>query len=169
MNLGTSTLTEKQIKEAADKSTNNIDDSSIAGEFMSRVEISCAALGYTAATAKKNRRYMFAMCDRFGLPSLFFTLTPDDKLSIRVRMYANDGNEITMPSLESSNDDCVADFILQRDARLKYPLACALDYESIVQVLVKILFAWDSKKQEGKVGIFGKLLAFSGAHKEQGT
>ena len=164
-----STLTEKQIKEAADKRTNNIDDSSIAGEFLSRVEISCAALGYTAAAAKKNRRYMFAMCDRLGLPSLFFTLTPDDELSIRVRMYANAGNEITMPSLKSSNDDCLTDFILRRDARLKYPGACALDYESIVQVLVEILFAWDSEKQEGKVGIFGKLLAFSGAHEEQGT
>ncbi len=46
---------------------------------------------------------MFGMCDRFGLPSLFFILTPNDEVSIRVRMYANAVDEISMKSLDCSN------------------------------------------------------------------
>jgi hypothetical protein len=29
-----------------------------------------------------NRRLMFAMCDRYGVPDVFFTLTPCDEISI---------------------------------------------------------------------------------------
>ena len=73
-----------------------------------------------------------------------------------------------MASLDCTDADCVADFKLHRDTRQMYPGACAIEYESIVQVLIKAIFGWDSDKQEGKAGILGTLLAYAGAHEEQG-
>ena len=42
-----STLTGEQINAASEKKTKGIVDSSIAGEFLSKVETSCGAIGYT--------------------------------------------------------------------------------------------------------------------------
>jgi len=49
-----------------------------------------------------------------------------------------------------------------------YPGACSIEYQSIVQILLEILFGWDSKKQEGSCGILGTLDAYAVAHEEQG-
>ena len=73
-----------------------------------------------------------------------------------------------MSSLDCTDAECVTDFELQRDTRQLYPGACALEYESIVQVLIKALFGWDSQKREGEAGVFGTFLAYAGAHEEQG-
>ena len=59
-----STLTEEQIKLAADKKKINIEDSSVAGQFLSKVNTSCKAIGYSSAAAKTNRRLVFGLCDR---------------------------------------------------------------------------------------------------------
>ncbi len=70
-------LTEQQIQKATKNLRNNIDDQSIAAKFLLQVESSCKAVGYTSAAARANRRLLYAMCDRFGIPGIFFTLTPD--------------------------------------------------------------------------------------------
>ena len=79
---------------------------------------------------------MYALCDRYGVLSIYFTIPPDDEMSIRVRIWANAGDEITMPSLDCTDADCVADFELCRDNWWMCPGACAIEYESIVQVLM---------------------------------
>ena len=37
-----------------------------------------------------------------------------------------------------------------------------------MQILLKCLFGWDSAKQMGSKGIFGRLLAWAVGHEEQG-
>ena len=43
-----------------------------------------------------------------------------------------------------------------------------LEYQSIVEITIKVLFGWDMNKKQGGVAIFGKIKAHSVAHEEQG-
>ena len=111
---------------------------------------------------------MYAMCDRFGIPGIFFTLTPDDLNTFQVRLWVNSGKPLSMLSLDCSDEDCVQDFLLRRDARIRYPGACSLEYQSVVQIALKVLFGWDSDKRQGSEGVFGELIAYAIGHEEQG-
>ena len=163
-----STLTDEQIKAAAENITKNIEDNSVAAQFLRRAETSCRSIGYTAASVAANRRLNYALCDRFGIPHIFFTISPDDECSFKVQLWANAGRTITMPSLDCEENICLLDYRMRRDTRLKYPGACALEYESIMKTLLRTLFGWNCKKRKGTKGIFGTLLAFSLGHEEQG-
>ncbi len=74
-----------------------------------------------------------------------------------------------LPNLKCSEEDCLADFMLRRDLRMKYPGACSLEFQSVMQISTKCMLRWDTKTQSSKgKGILGMLLAFSGADEEQG-
>jgi hypothetical protein len=52
---------------------------------------------------------------------------------------------------------------------MKYPGACSLEFQSVMQILTKCMLRWDTKTQSSKgKGILGTVLAFSGANEEQG-
>ncbi|KAL7493250.1 hypothetical protein ACHAWT_002306 [Skeletonema menzelii] len=163
-----STLTEEQIRTAAENIDNKIADDSPAAQLLRRSDTSCRSIGYMPASASSNRRLMYGLCDKFGIPHIFFTISPDDERSWRVRLWANAGCNMTMPSLDCQESICIADYKVRRETRIKYPGACALEYQSIIQTLIKRLFCWDVKKQKStKKGIFGTMLAFAVAHEEQ--
>jgi hypothetical protein len=65
-----STLTDDQIKAAANTLSKNVPDSSVAGEFLQKAEISCKSISYTAATARANRQLVYLSRDRYGIPSI---------------------------------------------------------------------------------------------------
>ena len=163
-----STLNEDQIKLAMEKKSKNIDDNSLAGTFLSKVQTSCKTIGYSSAAAQSNKRLLYGMCDRLGWPHLFVTVTPDDENNFRVQLWANAGTELSLPSIDSSENECIQDYVIRRDTRIRYPGACALEYESIVQVLLRDLFGWDSQTKSGTTGIFGELIAWAVGHEEQG-
>ncbi len=74
-----------------------------------------------------------------------------------------------LPDLKCSEEDCLADFVLQRDTRMKYSGACSLEFQSVMQILTKCMLRWDTKTQSSKgKGILSTVLAFSGADEEQG-
>ncbi len=54
----------------------------------------CKSLAHTAEAAQDARRHQFTMMDHFGLNSLFLTITPDNKCSFCVQLYANPDNEV---------------------------------------------------------------------------
>jgi hypothetical protein len=95
-------------------------------------------------------------------------VTPDDENNFRVQLWANAGTELSLPSIDSSENECIQDYVIRRDTRIRYPGACALEYESIVQVLLRDLFGWDSQTKSGTTGIFGELIAWAVGHEEQG-
>ena len=72
-----------------------------------------------------------------------------------------------LPSLNGSEEDCIANFVLQKDARINYPFACSLEFQSIMQILTECLLKWDTKTQTatGK-GILGTLTVFAVADEE---
>mmetsp|Transcript_8806 Transcript_8806/g.14245 ORF Transcript_8806/g.14245 Transcript_8806/m.14245 type:complete len:508 (-) Transcript_8806:717-2240(-) len=155
-----STLTDQQIKRAAENITKNVEDNSVAAQFLRRAETSCRSIGYTAAATRANWRLMYGLTDRFGTAHIFFTISLCNECSWRVRVWANAGMTMTMPSIDDPDNVCLIDYKERRDTRLKYPGACALEYKSIIQTLLKKLFGWDCKKQKGDKRIFGTLLAF---------
>ena len=52
--------------------------------------------------------------------------------------------------LKGSEEDCIADFVLQKDARISYPGACSLEFQSVTQILTECLLRWDTKTQTAK-------------------
>jgi hypothetical protein len=59
-------------------------------------------LPFTDEAASEERRKLFSMCTRFGLPSIFFTVTPDDLDNFRIRVYSNGTGTGTPPSLHDA-------------------------------------------------------------------
>jgi hypothetical protein len=74
-----------------------------------------------------------------------------------------------LPSLKCTKDECLADFVLRKNARLNNPGACSLEFQSVMQILTECMLKWDikSKSSTGK-GILGTVRAFAGANEEQG-
>jgi hypothetical protein len=74
-----------------------------------------------------------------------------------------------LPSLKCLEEDCLADFLLRRDARMSNPGACSLEFQNVMQILTECLLKWDTKTQSSKgKGILGTVIAFAGADEEQG-
>ena len=129
---------------------------------------SCKVFGHTTEAARDARKKLYALSDRFGPHSIFFTVTPDDECSYRVRMYANQGKEITLPSPDCSDSECIQDFELRYRKRMQYPGACSLDYQAAIQAVCELL-GWDLKKNCGKgIGMYGRCKAFVRGDEEQG-
>ena len=67
-----------------------------------------------------------------------------------------------------SEDDCLLEIKLRKETRLKYPGACALEYEHVMSVFLEDLLQWDKKKCAKRPGVLGTVLAFGPADEEQG-
>lgn len=110
-----------------------------AGEYIRVVEASCKPVGYTALSAKQNRRKHFAMDNYFGGHAIFLTTTPCDERTIRVQVFANAGKEVSLPNLgdwddENHLENCRLDFKLRKKTRSLYPGACSLVYQHLMQI-----------------------------------
>ena len=93
-----SKLTINDICKAVQRKDNGVNDGykSIASRFLNSVSTSCRPVGHSNEAAKYARRQFFSLWDRFGPPSLFFTITPDDECSFRVQFYANGGETVRL-------------------------------------------------------------------------
>jgi hypothetical protein len=74
-----------------------------------------------------------------------------------------------LPSLKCSEEDCIADFVIRRETRLKYPGACSLEFQSVMQILTECLLKWYIKTNTSTGrGILQTVIAFFAADEEQG-
>jgi hypothetical protein len=72
-------------------------------------------------------------------------------------------------SLKGSEEDCLANFVLRRDARMNNPGACSLEFQNVMQILMECLLKWDTNTQTSKgKGILDTVIAFAGADEKQG-
>ena len=110
----------------------------------------------------------FSLWHLFGCPAIFFTVTPCDECSFRVRLYATCSKH-SIPTFNdlTNKEYCVLDLKLRKDARRRSPGACALDYESVIQVVIKVFIGYDEKTGTFVNGIFGEAEAFANACEEQ--
>jgi hypothetical protein len=61
-----------------------------------------------------------------------------------------------LPSLKCLEEECLADFVLRKDARLNNPSACSLEFQNVMQILTECMFKWDTKTNTSKgKGILG--------------
>ena len=146
-----------------------------AGECIRTVTASCKSVGYCAANAALNRRRHFAMDNYYGGHSIFLTTTPCDEVTFRVRVFANAGTEQTLPNLRDWEDEqhmeqCFADFNLRKSIRIRYPGACSLVYQHLMQIVTECLIGWDVASETARDGggVFGIPIAFSRTDEEQG-
>ena len=127
-----------------------------------------SSIGHSNEAASFARQKLFSLWHYFGAPAVFFTVTPCDECSFRVRLYAT-SKEHSLPSIEQIQDQnyCLLDFNTRKKLRSKYPGACALEYQSIVQIVINILIGWNSKTKVHDNGIFGIPLAYADCCEEQ--
>ena len=71
--------------------------------------------------------------------------------------------------MKCSEEECIADFVIRKETRLKYPGACSFEFQSVMDIFTLILLKWDckTKKSTGR-GILGTVCAFFAADEEQG-
>lgn len=127
-------------------------------------------LPFTDEAASEERRKLFSMCTKFGLPSIFFTVTPDDLDNFRIRVYSC-GSEEDCPISIHSNDDEIDNYLDEcAEIRVKYPGYCAHDFDSILKIVIEHVIGWDLKSGTGKVntGAFGDCEAWYTPVEEQG-
>ena len=137
------------------------DYSNAAFKYLQTVSTACKLMGHSKEVAQDARKKYFAMIDYFGLPSLFFTISPCDECSFCVGLYATSKKQ-SLPSLNWSDAQCLAYFSLRKQYHLQSPGACSLEYQSIIQVLIETLIGWDPETNTEKKGIFGIPIASYG-------
>jgi hypothetical protein len=83
--------------------------------------------------------------------------------------FSNELYQHNLPSLQCSEADCFADFVLQKDIRLNHPGAYSLEFQSVMQILMECMLRWDVKNKTARgKGILGTVAAISAADEEQG-
>ena len=125
---------------------------------------------HTNEAAAEARNKMFLMVYQFGLPAVFFTITPDDNNIFRMKVYASPNESHSPPEDGMDAENCLFELEFQSDLRTKYSGLSAFDFESVVDIVVKHIIGWDDEKHgptEGG-GIFGVPLAYTMAAEEQG-
>jgi len=151
-----SLLTESQVTRAAKhllcgEETDNL----ILKKLFSSIRAQSSALGHSNEAASFARHKLFSLWHYFGAPEVFFIVTSCDECSFRVRLYAT-CQEHKIPSIEDIEDKarCVLDFHARKKWRAKYPGACAIEYESVIQVVISVLIGWNKETRKGKSGFF---------------
>ena len=146
----------------------------VAGRLIETLKGTSRLSGYSKESAKFHRRQHWALCDYFRLPAVFFTITPCDECTFRVRLFADADNPHVLPKLvedpfsKEATDIYDVDFTLRSKQRTMYPGACSLVYESPMQIVIKCLLGWNLDEQVGEEGVFGILEAWARTDEEQG-
>jgi hypothetical protein len=139
--------------------------------FLRKLTAITGSMAHTEQAAKKARKNMFSMITKFGLPSVLFTITPEDKMNFRVKIMSHGVNGCKDPPSTTENDSTIKEFVIDcANIRTEYPGLCAFDFENILAITIEHLIGWDRKKQhniKGK-GIFGDIVAWTCAIEEQG-
>ena len=117
------------------------------------------------------------MWQYFGPGSVFVTVCPCDECSFRVKMYAMYQDHQEVPTIEDmTEEECILDLDLRQKIRSMYPGLCALEYKSVMEIVLLDLLGWDIKNKKpredenGNVvgGIFSILEAWALSDEEQG-
>jgi len=126
-------------------------------------------MGHTNEAAKQARTRMFSMIAKFGVPAIFFTITPDDNGSFRIKINAHKAS-YGPPDVDACPEDIRIDAEVARSIREQYPGLCDFDFENILGLVINHLIGWDEDagipKEKG--GVFGVPDAWSAAIEEQG-
>ena len=72
------------------------------------------------------------MAAHFGLSSVMFTVSPDDRMNLRFGIYTRPEKDVKLPDLTNHNTDAdvlLTNFVIDcQELRTKYPGLCAIDF-----------------------------------------
>ena len=69
-------------------------------KIIQKLKSCTGSIEHTTASAKKNRSRVLGMATHFGLSSVMFTVSPDDRMNLQIRLYTGPGENISLPSLK---------------------------------------------------------------------
>ena len=107
-----SQLTQHQVQRAAKQVLNGDQtDNETLKKLFGSIKGQSSALGHSNEAASRVRHILFSLWYYFGAPVVFFTVTPCDECSFRVRLYAT-CQEHKLPSIDNIEDrsECLLDF-----------------------------------------------------------
>ena len=166
------TITDKQIEEAIQRHLDSAQGSAPSDNFLKKMKAITSSMGHTGAAAKKARQNMLAMIAKFGLPSVMFTITPEDAVNFRIRVMATKKTgERNPPDPNTTPVHDQHEYILECGGiRQVHPGLCAIEFENVIAITIQHLLGWDMNKRKNikDLGIFGDLLAWCYAVEEQG-
>jgi hypothetical protein len=136
--------------------------------FMKRLRTITGSLAHTQAAAQTARRNMLAMVMKWGLPSIMFTVTPEDKVNLRIKIMATGKAGLDDIPSSSDNDNVLSEFLIDcTDIRHEFPGLCAVDFQNIIEITISHLIGWNPNGKETKIGLFGDVVAWALACEEQ--
>jgi len=163
-----SVLTADEVSAATARADTGVGMSGPGGRFLTAVSTSCRPLGHSKEAAAVARQKLMSFCDLFGIPNLFVSVTPDDSVSFRIKIFARSGENVRLPNFNWSDEECIVDLKLRERIRAKYPGICSLEFQSVMDFMWKYIVGWDKDKMEGRLGVFGTPIAACEADEEQG-
>ena len=119
-------------------------------------------IGFTDEAAKEERKKMFSVCTRQGLPAVFFTVTVDDQDNFWMYVYANQSNAQEPPTAVEDLDK-IADFLQECESiRIKFPGFSEYDFENVMDIVISEIIGSDESIQGSKRdgGAFGRCSAW---------
>ena len=108
-----------------------------------------------------------SLWNHFGPPSIFFTISPCDFVSFRMKLYVTSDHNKS-PSLDWTTEECITDWTLRSNIRSTFLGDGAIEFQNFLQIFIEDCLGWDVKKRKPKCnGMFGGLLAFGVTVEEQ--
>ena len=95
---------------------------------------------------KKN----MSLWNHFGPPSIVLAISTCDIVSFRMKLYATPDCH-KLPSLDWTNEECIADWTLRSKLRNTFPGAGAIELQNFLQIFIKDCLGWDVKKRKQSV------------------
>jgi hypothetical protein len=137
--------------------------SGLAQSFFTDMKLCSQPMQHTDSAAAFNRQCVYAAHNSNGKAQIWLTVSPDDALSYRVVWYAL-GPEAATP-MKNAVPDGSWRFKILAD----HPVAAALHFEDILNLIIEDVIGWDPRKGEPKEkgGIFGHPRAYVRVVEEQ--
>jgi hypothetical protein len=135
----------------------------LAQSFFTDMKLCSQPMQHTDSAANFNRQCVYAAHHSNGKAQIWLTVSPDDALAYRVVWYA------LGPEKAAPKKGVVPDGSWRFKLLADHPVAAALHFEDILNLIIEDVIGWDPKKGEPKEkgGIFGRPRAYVRVVEEQ--
>lgn len=138
----------------------------------------CKSLGHTPEAAQGASKWQFEMMDHFGPNIIFLTITPENKCIFQVWLYTNPKRlkvDLKLP-LQCYVYTWFSFFSFTFQISMTFQMIVIMKNvkltgtsQKMIEIFIDSLMQCDSKKKISKGwDVFGTVIAFAQAHKEQG-
>jgi len=148
-----SNISMKDLENAFEKKQINDNNTAIttSDRFLNTVEACCRPIQHTAEAAKAARGKYFALFDRFGMGSIFVTISPTGNRNLHVKAFAL-AQHVSVPSPSTMTDNDCTLFLEEMIALNNiYPGAGELEFRSQLDIFIESILNWDRKNTYLKV------------------